>query len=199
VAALATTLLTATLLAAIRSVFRKRLRQFGLRQAFLVGRELLDHLRRDFVCRRRILVFATRPALTAALSTLATTRSALTATTRLRVVLATLSTTLTATTGTGRTMRPQSFECLRQFTLFKFAVLVRIVFFHQLLRQLFGSGALMLSSLSAALATALTTTLTAAAAFAAAGTLCIRRQTGSQHQDRNPFHRRNRLHVLPFL
>ena len=60
------TLLSASVLAAIRAMLLKRLCQFGLRQTLFVGGKLLDHLRRDFVCWRGPLMSAprTRPALT---------------------------------------------------------------------------------------------------------------------------------------
>ena len=58
------------------------------------------------------------------------------------------SSALTAATSAVRMMFPQGFQRLRQFTLIKFAVFIRVEIFHQVFSQLFRAWVLMLSTLT---------------------------------------------------
>lgn len=108
----------------IRLPRSKSLDQFGLCQAFTVGRELRDHLCRDFVGRRRFRV----------LSALSAKRG-----TAYRIAR---SAARFAAARAPRMMRPHGFQRLRQFRLRKLAILVRVEFFHQVRRHLFGTWTL---------------------------------------------------------
>ena len=183
----------AVLLAALRAVMIVAIgesrHEFGLRQALLVGREFLDHLRRDFASRRRRGPLGLRAVLTCALLAtgrgtvmLAALRAAAEfAAAALRAALSTGAAMLLATrarrtalTAALRgTMRAQRFQRLRQFAHIELAVFVRVEFRHQLFSHLFRAGTLMLLS---ALLRASALTATVEAATLAAGLLCVDRQ-----------------------